>query len=140
MGLLEEMRQDLDTYLARYNTQRPHLALNMKGRTPAQAFRDGLPNDSKGGNNKAAQIPIPGGCIVRSLSSLDAFSNPVPITRLGLYIVILLTLSRLDMPDQCSELIHFLHPCICFLPKPRTASPPYIHLRSQAPLAIGCKD
>ena len=83
-----------------------------EGQNSCQAFRDGLPNDSKGGNNKAAQIPIPGGCI----GSLSSGRVQVPIARLGLYIVILLTLSRLDA-DQCSELIHFLHPCI--LPKPR---------------------
>ena len=29
-----------------YNAQRPHQGLNMKRRTPAQAFREGLPKDS----------------------------------------------------------------------------------------------
>ena len=51
---LEGMQKDLDDYLVRYNTQRPHQGLNMKGRTPARAFRDGLPIDSKGGTKKAA--------------------------------------------------------------------------------------
>ncbi len=48
------MQKDLDNYLVRYNTQRPHQGLNMKGRTPAQAFRGGRPKDSKGGTKKAA--------------------------------------------------------------------------------------
>ena len=51
---LDAMQKDLDDYLVRYNTQRTHQGLNMKGRTPAQAFRDGLPKDSKGDSKKAA--------------------------------------------------------------------------------------
>ena len=45
-GTLEEMQKDLEEYLVRYNAQRPHQGLNMKRRTPAQAFREGLPKDS----------------------------------------------------------------------------------------------
>ena len=51
---LEEMQKDLQDYLVHYNTQTPHQGLSMKGRTPAQAFREGLPKDSKGGTKKAA--------------------------------------------------------------------------------------
>ena len=40
---VDEMQADLDAYLVRYNTRRPHQGRNMKGRTPARAFRDGLP-------------------------------------------------------------------------------------------------
>jgi transposase InsO family protein/transposase-like protein len=40
---VDEMQTDLDDYLVRYNTQRPHQGRGMKGRTPAKAFTDGLP-------------------------------------------------------------------------------------------------
>ena len=40
------MQKELEDYLVRYNTQRPLQGLNMKGRTPARAFREGLPEDS----------------------------------------------------------------------------------------------
>jgi transposase InsO family protein len=40
---VEEMQRDLDEYLVRYNTLRPHQGLNMNGRTPYQAFLEGLP-------------------------------------------------------------------------------------------------
>jgi transposase InsO family protein len=39
---VEEMQKDLDAYLAFYNTKRPHQGRNMNGRTPLQAFTDGL--------------------------------------------------------------------------------------------------
>ena len=51
---VEEMQKDLETYLVRYNTRRAHQGLNMKGKTPVRAFRDGLPTDTKGGKKKAA--------------------------------------------------------------------------------------
>ena len=51
---LEEMRKDLEDYLIRHDTQRPLQDLNMRGRTPGQAFREELPKDSKGGTKKAA--------------------------------------------------------------------------------------
>ena len=51
---LEEMQKDLEECLVRYKSQRPHQDLDIKGRTPAQAFRKGLPKDSKGGTKKAA--------------------------------------------------------------------------------------
>ena len=53
-GTLEEIQKDLEDYLVRYNSQGPHQGLNMKGGTPTQAFREGLPIDSKGGTKKAA--------------------------------------------------------------------------------------
>jgi len=37
-----EMQADLDVYLVKYNTKRPHQGRGMKGRTPLQAFKDGL--------------------------------------------------------------------------------------------------
>ncbi len=40
---VDEMQADLDAYLVRHNSRRPHEGHNMKGRTPAQAFPDGLP-------------------------------------------------------------------------------------------------
>lgn len=39
---LEEMQTDFDTYLNFYNKERPHQGRNMNGRTPYQAFVDGL--------------------------------------------------------------------------------------------------
>jgi transposase InsO family protein len=39
---VEEMQNDLDEFLLRYNTQRPHQGLNMNGRTPYQVFVEGL--------------------------------------------------------------------------------------------------
>lgn len=39
---LEEMQKDLDTYLIQYNTKRTHQGRNMNGRTPLQAFKEGL--------------------------------------------------------------------------------------------------
>jgi len=39
---IEQMQKDLDAYLVSYNTSRPHQGRGMKGRTPIQAFRDGL--------------------------------------------------------------------------------------------------
>ncbi len=51
---LEEMRKDLKGYLLPYNTKRPQQGRKLKGRTPAQAFREELPKDYKGGTKKAA--------------------------------------------------------------------------------------
>lgn len=39
---LEEMQTDLDRYLEHYNTERSHQGYNMNGRTPYQAFIDGV--------------------------------------------------------------------------------------------------
>jgi hypothetical protein len=33
----------LDEWLITYNTKRPHQGRNMNGRTPSQAFKQGLP-------------------------------------------------------------------------------------------------
>ena len=40
---IEEMQAVLDRYLDGYNQRRPHQGRGMAGRTPAQAFTDGLP-------------------------------------------------------------------------------------------------
>ena len=40
---LADMQQALDLYLVRYNRERPHQGRGMEGRTPLQAFLDGLP-------------------------------------------------------------------------------------------------
>lgn len=37
-----EMQKDLDEYLVVYNTKRPHQGRGMDGRTPLQAFMDGM--------------------------------------------------------------------------------------------------
>jgi transposase InsO family protein len=44
---VDEMQTDLDTYLAGYNTRRPHQGRGMNGRTPMRAFKDGLPKKEK---------------------------------------------------------------------------------------------
>ena len=41
---LEEMQIDLDNYLLTYNFERTHQGRNMNGRTPHQAFVEGIPN------------------------------------------------------------------------------------------------
>ena len=44
---VEEMQAVLDTYMVAYNTERPHQGRGMKGRTPARAFKEGLPAKPK---------------------------------------------------------------------------------------------
>lgn len=44
---IEEMQAVLDDYLVGYNQRRPHQGRGMKGRTPARAFREGLPRKAK---------------------------------------------------------------------------------------------
>ena len=45
---VEQMQNDLDTYLHHYNRERTHQGRNMNGRVPYQAFIDGLPkNETK---------------------------------------------------------------------------------------------
>jgi transposase InsO family protein len=39
---IDEMQAVLDRYLVEYNTQRPHQGRGMNGRTPLQAFHDGI--------------------------------------------------------------------------------------------------
>jgi transposase InsO family protein len=41
---LQEMQNDLDSYLHVYNHERAHQGRNMNGRTPHQAFVEGIPN------------------------------------------------------------------------------------------------
>jgi transposase InsO family protein len=54
---IEEMQALLDAYLEGYNHRRPHQGRRMNGRTPAQAFKEGLtkPQPTKGGNETAAK-------------------------------------------------------------------------------------
>jgi transposase InsO family protein len=40
---VEEMQNALDAWLLRYNAERPHQGRGMNGRTPLQAFKEGLP-------------------------------------------------------------------------------------------------
>jgi len=51
---IEEMQAVLDTYLDGYNHRRPHQGRGMKGRTPAQAFREGPPKPQP---TKGAKTP-----------------------------------------------------------------------------------
>jgi transposase InsO family protein len=44
---IAEMQVVLDDYLVGYNQRRPHQGRGMKGRTPARAFREGLPRKAK---------------------------------------------------------------------------------------------
>lgn len=44
---IEEMQVVLDDYLVGYNTRRPNQGRGMNGRTPLQAFTQGLPNAPK---------------------------------------------------------------------------------------------
>ena len=39
---VDEMQNDLEVYLKQYNHERSHQGRNMKGRTPYQAFVDGI--------------------------------------------------------------------------------------------------
>jgi len=39
---IDEMQKDLDEYLVKYNTKRPHQGRNMNGMTPLKAFKKGL--------------------------------------------------------------------------------------------------
>ena len=43
----ETVLKFLDDYLAAYNRKRPHQGRGMNGRTPWQAFQDGLPGTGK---------------------------------------------------------------------------------------------
>lgn len=43
------MQKDLDAYFRTYNRERTHQCRNMNGRTPYQAFVDGLPKKDKPG-------------------------------------------------------------------------------------------
>jgi transposase InsO family protein len=44
---IEEMQRALDDYLMVHNHQRSHQGRGMNGRTPAQAFKEGLPKPSQ---------------------------------------------------------------------------------------------
>lgn len=51
---LEEMQNDLDGYLETYNARRPHRGRGMKGRTPYQVFKAGIPAEPSTRNPKKA--------------------------------------------------------------------------------------
>jgi hypothetical protein len=53
---VDEMQNDLNSYLKKYNHERTHQGRNMKGRTPYQAFLDGIlkPEAEEGSMEKAA--------------------------------------------------------------------------------------
>jgi transposase InsO family protein len=49
---VDEMQKDLDVYLKRYNTKRPHQGRGMQGSTPEKAFIKGLKKKEKNGKKK----------------------------------------------------------------------------------------
>ena len=53
---IEEMQAVLDKYLVAYNRNRPHQGRRMNGRTPWQAFQEGLPRHRK--TNRTAKQEI----------------------------------------------------------------------------------
>jgi transposase InsO family protein len=50
---VEQMQKDLEEYLVLYNTRRPHQGRGMNGRTPLQAFMDGMKQKDQTGNKAA---------------------------------------------------------------------------------------
>lgn len=52
---LDEMQQDLDTYLVQYNTKRPHQGRNMNGRTPYTVFTAGVAKPKRASRKEAKQ-------------------------------------------------------------------------------------
>jgi transposase InsO family protein len=52
---VDEMQKALDAFLARYNHERPHQGRGMDGRTPSQAFKDGLSVNPETRNMPEAQ-------------------------------------------------------------------------------------
>jgi transposase InsO family protein len=54
---IEEMQAVLDAYLRGYNHDRPHQGRGMSGRTPYQAFKDGLPRSSDKEDDAEAPNP-----------------------------------------------------------------------------------
>lgn len=53
---IEEMQKDLNAFLHTYNTERPHQGRGMKGRTPQQAFIEGLPKAKKEDKMKPKKV------------------------------------------------------------------------------------
>ncbi len=47
---VEEMQKDLEEYVVIYNTRRPHQGRGMNGRTPLQAFMDGVNQKDRAGD------------------------------------------------------------------------------------------
>ncbi|EGY00579.1 transposase [Nitrospirillum viridazoti Y2] len=54
---IEEMQVVLDQHPIVYNTKRPHQGRGMKGRTPLQAFRDGIPKPQKEASEPTSNLP-----------------------------------------------------------------------------------
>ena len=54
---IEEMQTVLDDYMTVYNRKRPHQGRGMNGRTPGQAFKDGLPATNKPSTIKQKENP-----------------------------------------------------------------------------------
>ena len=48
---IDEIQIDLDVYLSHYNNERAHQGRNMNGRTPYQAFIDGIKFDDSDMNS-----------------------------------------------------------------------------------------
>jgi hypothetical protein len=57
MAFLDKM-QDMDSYLQIYNRERIHQGKNMNGKTPYQAFIDGLRKTSQARRKPAAAWPL----------------------------------------------------------------------------------
>jgi len=53
---VEAMQNDLDDYLIKYNTKRPHQGRNMNGRTPEKVFKEGLDKIKKAAKMKPQKI------------------------------------------------------------------------------------
>ncbi len=75
-----EMRVAPDACLVRHNTRRPHQGRNMQGRTPARAFREGLPRPkpTREGRMKKSRLesPILGAATVRRIPYLYTMVTP----------------------------------------------------------------
>jgi transposase InsO family protein len=55
----EEMQRDLDVFLSSYNRERPHQGLNMNGRTPYQAFQDGITHEEEDTKEEQQETAAP---------------------------------------------------------------------------------
>jgi hypothetical protein len=51
---VDEMQKDLDAYLIKHNTKRPHQGRGMNGRTPEAMFKDGLKKKKR--NEKEKEV------------------------------------------------------------------------------------
>lgn len=68
------MQKDLDDYLIRYNTKRPHQGRSIKGKTPAEVFLRCLPKPVKPKNEnklkRLLELNRPGVATVRCIAYL----------------------------------------------------------------------